>query len=120
MDKEQIYLEAKSELQVMIVKKKSENEGLQNFDVWNLREKTNKARNAWRAEQRKLKVMVSEPILREQIAKEIVDKCKKETWTIYTDIGNFEVTGCPQETGEDGTILACSHIEDAQIVRGQK
>ena len=58
--------------------------------------------------------------LREQIAKEIMDKCKKETWTIYTDIGNFEVTGCPQETGEDGTILACSHIEDAQIVRGKE
>ena len=55
-----------------------------------------------------------------QIAKEIMDKCKKETWTIYTDIGNFEVTGCPQETGEDGTILACSHIEDAQIVRGKE
>ena len=61
-----------------------------------------------------------EPFIREQIAKEIMEKCKKEIWTIYTDIGNFEVTGCPQETGEDGTILACSHVEDAQIVGGRK
>ena len=113
MDKEQIYLEAKSELQVMIVKKKSENEGLRNFDVWILREKTNKARNAWRAEQRKLKVMVSESELREQYAKK-VEKLSDE-YTCPRLPHPAGMSSCDYCDGhQDGMYLA------AQIVRGQK
>ena len=74
MNKEQIYLEAKSELQAMIDKKKSEGDGLRNFDVWELREKNNKARNAWRAEQRKIKVTVYKSQFCEQLAQAIEDK----------------------------------------------
>ena len=77
--KEQAFLDAKAELEAMIAKKKSKGEGLRNFDVWPLREKANKARNAWRAEQRKTLKLVDEKTFREQIAREIEEMKLLET-----------------------------------------
>ena len=112
MSKEQDFLDAKVELEAMIALKKSQGEGLRNFDVWRLREKANKARNAWRAEQRKSLKLVDEKTLREQIAREI----ETELRCLCEELREIELQNFPEST----SFPMCHRCIAAAIARGEK
>lgn len=67
------------------------------------------AKNEWEAQ------------LREQIAREIMDKCKNEKETNTSEFGSYEVVGCLEFIQLEDTAyyeVTCTHAEDAAIARG--
>ena len=60
--------------------------------------------------------------LREQIAREIMDKCKNEKETNTSEFGSYEVSGCLEFIQLEDTAyyeVTCTHAEDAAIARGK-
>jgi len=63
-----------------------------------------------------------ETTLREQIAREIMDKCKNEKETNTSEFGSYEVVGCLEFIQLEDTAyyeVTCTHAEDAAIARGK-
>ena len=60
-------------------------------------------------------------LLREQIAGEILAKCKNEKETNTSEFGSYEVVGCLEFIQLEDTAyyeVTCTHAEDAAIARG--
>ena len=66
--------------------------------------------------------LVNESQLREQIAREIMDKCKNEKETNTSEFGSYEVVGCLEFIQLEDTAyyeVTCTHAKDAAIARGK-